>query len=230
VASQGRPERRLVDVQQWPQIEEKIRSPEKSGVIARWIQSDLGLYKDIQAESLGRMIRRERERLGIGQTHAEQEVAKSKIRELQEELDKVRASNLPEVKKEKRYLNVFEEVCKLYELQLERVQIGHKIEKQMGYIVPQVTPNVSELRDILKFAYEIQQESGMGREPTEQEAPKELNRLTFEQRRVVLQAIDKVKEYVKQKEIEDQRVRKASEETVIDAVVSEPSVDKDLPF
>ena len=227
---------RLTDLKCWPEVQLKIRASDKPGTIAKWIQGEALELLDHKLDSVRRMVARERELMAVGDSQPEQKKAQVEIDRMRGELEEAKQAEVTDRTKKRKLLNVLEEISELYELQMERVQAGRKVEITMGYLIRTLTSDVAEAREILKFAFEVDREMGISKRPTEEVGDgKRFETLTYEARKRVLQALDMVKSKIKIMEIEERRVEKASEEVVEAEVVRPDSVDsptdsEGLPF
>jgi len=241
--NRGRPERRLTDLKCWPEVLAKIKAGERSGAIAKWIREEARECLDIQQDSVRRMVAREREQMGAGESMPEQRRAEKELNELRDKAEDIKDSELSEKTKRKKIVNVLEEAAELYTLQMERLQTGRKVETTTGFLIKSLTSDVAEAREILKFMFEVQQETGMGkRPPPEGRDDKRFESLTYEARKRVLEALEMVKQKIRVAELEDMRLNRVSEEVVEAEVVqsdSKVSLDNkpdspdshtDLPF
>jgi hypothetical protein len=211
---------RLNDLKCWPEVQAKIRAGEKPGTIAKWIQNEAKELLDHKTDSVRRMVARERELMAVGDSIPEQKKAQEEIERLRTELDKAKQADVSDRTKRRKLLNVLDEVGELYELQMDRVKAGRKVETTMGYLIRTMTADVAEAREILKFALEVQDGMGLSKRPTEEvSGGKRFESLTYEGRKRVLQAIEMVKSKLKVMEIEEKKVDKASEEVVEAEVV-----------
>ena len=217
---------RLTDLKCWPEVQLKIRAGDKSGVIAKWIQGEAKELLGHQLDSVRRMVARERELMAVGDSQPEQKKAQVEIDRIRKELEEVKQAEVTDKTKKRKLLNVMEEISELYELQMDRVKAGRKVELTMGYLIRTLTSDVAEAREILKFAFEVEGELGLGKRPTEEvEGGKRFETLTYEARKRVLQALDMVKSKIRVMEIEERRIEKASEEVVEAEVVRAESPD-----
>jgi len=211
---------RLTDLKCWPEVQAKIRAVEKPGSIAKWIQGEAKELLDHQLDSVRRMVARERELMAVGDSQPEQKKAQIEIDRMRKELEEAKQAEVTDRTKKRKLLNVLEEISELYELQMERVKAGRKVEITMGYLIRTLTSDVAEAREILKFAFEVEGEMGIGKRPTEEVGDgKRFETLTYEARKRVLQALDMVKSKIKIMEIEERKIEKASEEVVEAEVV-----------
>ena len=218
---------RLTDLECWPEVQTRIRAAEKSGAIARWIQGEAKELLGHKLDSVRRMVARERELMAVGDSQPEQKKAQEEIDRLRKELDEAKQSDVSDKSKRRKLLNILDEVSELYELQMERVRAGRKVEVAMGYMIRTLTTDVAGAREILKFALEVQDGMGLSkRQPDEGTDPKRFESLTYEGRKRVLQAIEMVKSKLKVMEIEERKIEKASEEVVEAEVVRVESPDK----
>jgi hypothetical protein len=217
---------RLTDLKCWPEVQAKIRAGDKSGTIARWIQDEAKELLDHKTDSVRRMVARERELMAVGDSQPEQKKGQVEIDKLKKELEEVKQAEVTDKTKKRKLLNVLEEISELYELQMERVKVGRKVEITMGYLIRTLTSDVAEAREILKFAFEVDREMGISKRPPEEVGDgKRFETLTYEARKRVLQALDMVKSKLKVMEIEERRIEKASEEVVEAEVVRTESPD-----
>ena len=212
--------RRLTDLKCWPEVQAKIRAGEKSGAIARWIQGEAKELLGHKTDSVRRMVARERELMAVGDSQPEQKRAQEEIDRLRKDLEMAKQADVSDRTKKRKVLSVLDEVGELYELQMDRVRAGRKVETTMGYLIRTMTADVAEAREILKFALEVQDSMGISkRRPEEASDGKRFESLTYEGRKRVLQAIEMVKSKLKVMEIEERKVDKASEEVVEAEVV-----------
>jgi hypothetical protein len=225
----GRPERRLTDLKCWPEVLAKIKAGERSGAIAKWIREEARECLDIQQDSVRRMVARERETLGAGESMSEQRRAEKELNELRDKVEDIKNSDVSERGKRKKIVNVLEEAAELYALQMERLQTGRKVETTTGFLIKSLTSDVAEAREILKFMFEVQQETGMGkRPPPEGRDDKRFESLSYEARKRVLEALEMVKQKIRVAELEDMRLNRVSEEVVEAEVVRSDSPDKEV--
>jgi hypothetical protein len=214
-------------------VQQKIRAGEKSGTIAKWIQGEAKELLGHKTDSVRRMVARERELMAVGDSQPEQKKAQEEIDRLRKELEGAKQAEVSDKSKRRKILNVLDEIGELYELQMDRVRAGRKVETTMGYLIRTMTADVAEAREILKFALEVQNEMGISKRRSEEVSDgKRFESLTYEGRKRVLQAIEMVKSKLKIMEIEERRVDKASGE-VIDAEVVRtegPESEESLPF
>lgn len=228
----GNAVRRLTDLKCWPEVRQRIRAGEKPGTIAKWIQTEAKELTGHKLDSVRRMVARERELMAVGDSQPEQKKAQEEIDRFRKELEEAKTADVSDKSKRRRILNVFDEVSELYDLQMERVRAGRKVETTMGYLIRTMTADVAEAREILKFALEVQDSMGIGkRRPDEVSDSKRFESLTYEGRKRVLQALEMVKSKLKVMEIEEKRIDKASEEVVEAEVVRTESPESEgLPF
>lgn len=219
--------RRLTDLKCWPEVQQRIRSGEKSGSIAKWIQSEAKELLGIKVDSVRRSVARERELMAVGDSLPEQKKAREEIEKLRKDVEEARESDVTDKSKKRKILDILDEVGELYELQMERVRAGRKVEVTMGYLIRTMTADVAEAREILKFALEVQSDMGLSKRPREEsvEGGKRFESLTYEGRRRVLQAIDMVKRKLRVMEIEEKKVDVASGEVIEAEVVGGGSGD-----
>lgn len=230
---------RLTDLKCWPEVQLKIRAGDKSGVIAKWIQGEAKELLVHKTDSVRRMVARERELMAVGDSQPEQKKAQVEIEKLRKEVEETKEAEVTDRTKKRKLLNVLEEISELYELQMERVKAGRKVEITMGYLIRTLTSDVAEAREILKFAFEVEGEMGLGKRPPDEVGDgKRFETLTYEARKRVLQALDMVKSKIRVMEIEERRIEKASEEVVeaevvraeSDSVRESESSKEELPF
>lgn len=221
--------RRLTDLKCWPEVQQRIRSGEKSGAIAKWIQGEAKELLELKTDSVRRSVARERELMAVGDSLPEQKKAREEIEKLRKDVEEARESDVTDKTKKRKILDILDEVGTLYELQMDRVRAGRKVEVTMGYLIRTMTADVAEAREILKFALEVQSDMGLSKRPREEsvEGGKRFESLTYEGRRRVLQAIDMVKRKLRVMEIEEKKVDVASEEVIEAEVVGGGSGDVD---
>lgn len=221
--------RRLTDLKCWPEVQQKIRAGEKSGAIAKWIQNEAKELLELKTDSVRRSVARERELMAVGDSLPEQKKAREEIEKLRKDVEAARESDVTDKSKKRKILDILDEVGTLYELQMDRVRAGRKVETTMGYLIRTMTADVAEAREILKFALEVQGEMGISkRRPEELPDSKKYEALTYEARKRVLQAIEMVKSRLRVQEIED-RVDMATGEVVEAEVVAESSDRESVP-
>ena len=218
----GSDKKRISDLKFWREVQLKIRAGERSGVIAKWIHEEAKELLDYKIDSVRRMVARERELMGVGESYPEKKKAREEMEKIRAEVEETKKAEVTDRTKRRKMLDIVEEINNLYEIQMDRVRAGRKVEATMGYLIRTLTSDVAEAREILKFAFEVDREMGISKRPSEEvEGGKRFESLTYEARKRVLQALDMVKSRIKVMEIEERRVDKASEE-VVDAEVVRP--------
>ena len=228
---QGPSDNKLTQLKCWPQVQNKIRAGEKIVDIVKYIQVDQKEYGDVKTDSLRRQLARIKIDIAPGGTTVEQAIANKKLEELKELADMAKTPDLPEEKKKTVYINVLEKAGELFTIQMERLEMGRTLENTLKYLIKTLTSDVGEARECLKFVFEIQQELGIHKkQPLDDIGDARFRTLTFEGRQRVLKALDIVRDKLKVAEIEDKRLERAAQETIIEVVPEMAKAGDDLPF
>lgn len=127
------------------EIKTRIKAGHSPTKIAEWLQEEKGVLEDAAREGVVKMIRSYRE------TFADTELIQDRIPEVFEKAaDRVHHS-----------IDELTELEKLYQLQMERVQIDVDLERKFNKLLPSVTQEIRTAREILGSIAELKMDLGI---------------------------------------------------------------------
>lgn len=214
----------------WPTIRQKLMSGMTLVDVTKWVRENETDAAERTDNAIIKVLSRMRNILRKTEAQSKMAELQGKVVELEDKPD-----GRP---KTKGYIDVLGALTELFELQMERIKAGRTLEVQIKYLITKLTQDIGEAREILKFMFEVEQDLGL----THRKPPlldDKYSKLTFEQRQKVGRMLEMIKEKVKQKGREEERIVEATTEVIeqeigVDAIDVTPEhavdVSGELPF
>lgn len=151
--------------------------------------------------------------MGRVRAHLIKTEAEAKLAELQGKVAELQTNADGSAKKTLGYVDVLESLAELLDTQMQRIREGRAIEGKVKYLLRDMTSNIAEAREILKFTFEVQEQLGIAKKK-----PAELDTrstaLTFEQRQRVGRLLTLVRDKVEAETKEAEIVLNAAQQAI----------------
>ena len=205
----------LVHLTNWPEVKKRLEEGETLSSVTKWLKEsdpDVALKSDDAVmKALSRVRASLRDAKARTMVQAEALMTKERIEEL---------AAMPESAKERKkgYVDVLEKLEELIETQMARIAMGRGIEEKVKYLIKTLTGDIAEARELLKTAFEVQQELHIQpRRPIDMRVAK-AEAMPFEARQRIGRALDLIRQRMKQAGVKEPNLDEAAKIAMAEAM------------
>jgi hypothetical protein len=205
----------LVHLKSWPEIKKRLEEGETLASVTKWLKASETEVHDKSDDAVMKALSRVRTSLRDAKTktlvQVEAQIAKERIGEL---------AAMPESapKRKQGYVDVLEKLEELIETQMSRIAMGRAIEEKVKYLIKTLTGDIAEARELLKTAFEVQQELHIQpRRPIDMRVAK-AEAMPFEARQRIGRALDLIRQRMKQAGVKEPNLDEAAKIAMAEAM------------